>query len=101
MGRRACIYLSKEAVSYKKKVAECVVESGFDYQFTGRLRVVIYAFVPDNRVRDLDNILKGLLDALTGAGIWVDDSQIDDLRVIRCEKVSKGKIIIIITEVFE
>jgi crossover junction endodeoxyribonuclease RusA len=47
------------------------------------LRVEIEAWPPDKRKRDLDNILKSLLDALTYAGIWEDDSQIDDLRIYR------------------
>lgn len=49
----------------------------------GRLRVVITACPPDRRRRDLDNLLKGLLDALTHGGAWEDDSQIDDLRIVR------------------
>ncbi|NBW23084.1 MAG: RusA family crossover junction endodeoxyribonuclease, partial [Caulobacteraceae bacterium] len=41
------------------------------------------AFPPDKRKRDLDNVLKSLLDALTHANVWDDDSQIDDLRIYR------------------
>ena len=36
---------------------------------------------PDKRRRDLDNMGKSLGDALTAAGILVDDSQIIDLRL--------------------
>lgn len=48
-----------------------------------RLRVTVTAYMPDKRRRDLDNVLKSLLDALGTIGIYEDDSQIDDLRVIR------------------
>lgn len=54
-----------------------------------RLQVWIEAYVPDRRKRDLDNIKKPLLDALTHAGVWNDDCQIDDVRSIRCP-VTKG-----------
>lgn len=55
-----------------------------------RLRVTITAFPPDRRRRDLDNMLKGLLDALTHGGAWDDDSQIDDLRIVRGPVTADG-----------
>src|SRR3990172_8733530 len=50
---------------------------------SGRLRVEITAHPPDMRKRDLDNLLKSILDALQHAGVYDDDSQIDDLRIFR------------------
>lgn len=49
----------------------------------GRLAVEIFLFPPDKRRYDVDNFNKVLLDALTQAKLWQDDSQIDDLRIIR------------------
>lgn len=46
-------------------------------------RIVIHAFPPDRRKRDLDNILKSLLDAITHAGVVADDSLFDDIHIIR------------------
>jgi len=37
--------------------------------------------MPDRRRRDLDNLLKSLLDAITHAGIWDDDSQVKHLEI--------------------
>ena len=54
-----------------------------------RLSVSIALYPPDKRRRDLDNTLKSLLDALTAASVWADDSQIDELTVTRRE-VAKG-----------
>jgi crossover junction endodeoxyribonuclease RusA len=51
--------------------------------FRGRLSVWITAYPPDRRTRDLDNVLKALLDACTHAKLWDDDSQIDELHVLR------------------
>lgn len=48
-----------------------------------RLSLTIDAYPPDRRKRDLDNILKSLLDALQHAGIYSDDSQIDILKISR------------------
>lgn len=43
--------------------------------------VSIQAFYPDARRRDIDNILKAPLDALTHAGMWDDDSQVEELSI--------------------
>lgn len=56
-------------------------------QFAGQatlscpLAVSIRFFPPDRRKRDLDNLPKALLDSLTEAGVWNDDSLIRDLRM--------------------
>ena len=49
----------------------------------GRLSVSIDLYFPTLRRCDIDNRIKGTLDVLTKAGVWVDDSQIDDLRIRR------------------
>lgn len=41
----------------------------------------ITAYPPDNRKRDIDNFQKALLDGLTHAGVYKDDSQIKALMV--------------------
>ena len=35
--------------------------------------------------------MKGVLDSLVSCGLMLDMRQIDDLRVIRCDKVKGGK----------
>lgn len=59
----------------------------------GRLIVEIEARMPDRRKRDLDNLPKAVLDALTHAGVWHDDGQIDDLRVWRSPLLS-GQVVV-------
>ena len=39
--------------------------------------IVIIAYPPDTRRRDIDNIIKPCIDALKLAGLFEDDSQID------------------------
>ena len=57
-----------------------------------RLKVDILVFPPDNRRRDLDNVLKAILDSLEDAKVFKDDSLIDDLRVRRMDTFKDGKI---------
>ena len=85
-GRLATVYVSAEGKAYRKAVNDLVMEAAMVQRYlkaAGSVRVVIEAFPPDRRKRDLDNILKSLLDALTHAGVWEDDSQIEDLRIYR------------------
>lgn len=56
---------------------------------TGRLAVLVELFPDSRRRMDVMNREKPLCDALTHAGIWLDDSQIDDFRIVRRE-VTKG-----------
>jgi crossover junction endodeoxyribonuclease RusA len=57
-----------------------------------RLGIELQVYPPDNRTRDIDNILKAVLDSLVTCGLMQDDEQIDDLRVIRCDRIKGGKI---------
>ena len=59
-----------------------------------RVQVWVEAFPPDRRRRDLDNLKKALLDALTHARVWQDDCQVDDLRVVRRAPIKNGHVIV-------
>lgn len=48
----------------------------------GEIAVRIVVYFPDRKRRDIDNLLKCLLDSLTGI-VWVDDSQIASLTLER------------------
>ncbi len=73
--------ISAEGRSYRKAVADQVFIQSGAKNYTGKLRVQIEAFRPDKRRRDLDNLLKAVLDGCTHAGVWEDDSNIVDLRI--------------------
>jgi len=57
-----------------------------------RLAVNINVFPPDRRRRDLDNLLKSVLDAMEHAGVYADDAQIDQLIVSRREALPGGQL---------
>lgn len=63
--------------------------------FDGRVAVRVVVHPPDRRRRDLDNVLKALLDALAQpGGAYRDDEQIDGLEVLRGEVVKGGKVVV-------
>ena len=66
----------------------------------GAIAVRIEATPPDRRVRDIDNLLKAPLDALTAAGVWGDDSQITELTVLKLPP-GAGSIRVIVSEAMQ
>ncbi|UYV11912.1 MAG: RusA family crossover junction endodeoxyribonuclease [Phycisphaera sp.] len=64
-------------------------------RFDGRVAVRIVVHPPDRRRRDLDNVLKALLDALAQpGGAYRDDAQIDELEALRGEVVKGGLVLV-------
>jgi crossover junction endodeoxyribonuclease RusA len=79
--------ISEKGRQYRKDVADQVLIQCAAKNYVGKLQVEIQAFRPDNRRRDLDNLLKAVLDGCTHAGVWQDDSNIVDLRIYWADTV--------------
>lgn len=67
----------------------------------GRLRITATAYPPDERVRDVDNLWKGMLDALKHAEVIDDDGNIDDLHIRRGVKRKDGEVEFEVSEIAE
>lgn len=57
-----------------------------------KLWIYIEAHPPDNRRRDLDNLLKPILDALQYAELFADDSQIAIISALKLNPVPGGMV---------
>ncbi len=75
--------ISKKGRTYRKEMIATVAMQQPGDPLRGRLEVSVTAYPPDNRRRDLDNVLKALLDGMQHAGVYEDDSQIDHLAISR------------------
>ena len=85
--------LSKEGREFRSLAGKHCLLSGISgKKLSGRIEVTLVASPPDRRHRDLDNVLKATLDALTHAGVWLDDSQIDRLEISRGEIIKGGSL---------
>jgi len=85
--------ISAAGRKYRKDVQDAVMLQKANKHIGGAVKITIEALRPDNRKRDLDNLLKATLDSLSHAGVYLDDSQISDLRIF-WGKEKGGKLVI-------
>jgi len=90
--------ISREGRRFRKEVFDLLAPRQGD-RLEGRLAVRILACPPDARRRDLDNIMKALLDALEDGGVYRDDGQIDCLFVERGPIAPRGKVMVQVKEI--
>ncbi len=90
--------LSRKGREYRQLVELAVLIAGGRRNLRGRLSLFISATPPDDRKRDLDNVLKAPLDAMAKSGVYEDDSQIDELIVRRLKPSKPGRLVIEIVE---
>ena len=89
------VLISREGRAYASAVYGCALEQSMTTLSIGRkafeapVSVDIIAYPPNRARRDLDNLPKAVLDALTKARVWEDDSLVRDLR-IRWGEARKG-----------
>lgn len=94
------VLLSEKGRAYRKHVEFAVLQQRIPRGLlTGKLAVWVHAMPPDRRARDLDNLLKGVLDGLHHAGVIRDDCDIDDLRISRFAIRPGGELQIQISEI--
>ena len=90
--------LSPKGRRYKIDTAVELLRQEAPRSLTGRLEVLIDAYPPDRRKRDLDNLIKPIADALQDYGMF-DDEQIDDLRIRRRAVTKPGYLRVRISEI--
>jgi crossover junction endodeoxyribonuclease RusA len=74
-------FISDAGIGFIKSVRVAIVQAKIYKPMLGKLQMSINLFPPDKRRRDIDNVLKALLDALTKGGLMEDDSQVKRLDV--------------------
>lgn len=82
--------LSEAARAFKAKVIAAVWSNGPVPRFDQRLRVLIKLWQPTRRSVDVDNRIKPILDALVNACVMDDDSQVDELTIVRMSVLKGG-----------
>ena len=87
--------ISAKGRTYRQDCIVSLHEQGVPTsQYVGKLGLVIAAYPPDRRKRDLDNLLKATLDALVFAKVIKDDGDIDELGIARREVTPGGRLVL-------
>lgn len=96
-GRR---FIRAPGIKFRALVQDIVTEAGHA-TLAGRLALFVAVYPATRAKQDLDNRSKALQDALTVAGVWLDDSQVDDLHLVRKEVIKGGRVMVVVTEISE
>ncbi|PHM37164.1 RusA family crossover junction endodeoxyribonuclease [Xenorhabdus innexi] len=83
-------YITEKGKDYRQNIITLIKQQDLDILTPSRIRITITAHPPDRRRRDIDNLPKAVFDSLTHAHFWVDDEQIDDMRITRGELIKGG-----------
>lgn len=93
------VYISEKGRAFRTAVIHEVMTQRAAKRYVGRLSVSIVLHPGDRRVRDIDNVLKALLDSLSHAGVYNDDGQIDEIKIVRGEIIYGGLCKVTISEI--
>jgi crossover junction endodeoxyribonuclease RusA len=94
---RGRVVISDKGREYHQHIADIYEK---ETKFTNEIvEMTIKLYPPDRRRRDVDNVLKCLLDSITRASGWNDDSQVKRLIVERFDPVKGGSCEVIIREI--
>ncbi len=89
--------LSKKGRSYKIEAMVCLYQQSVAKDREGPYAICISVRPPDKRKRDIDNLIKPLLDSLVEYGAISDDSEVVDLRIQKFNPIKGGSVEVLIS----
>lgn len=82
IGHNVSTYISTQGKAFRQAVCAYIRGKGLDYGIDAPVAVSVVLRPPNRARRDLDNYGgKALLDALTHAGVWLDDHLVGELNL--------------------
>ena len=94
-------FISKAGVEFKKAVADYVISNQVPKFGDSRLRIDIIINPRSRRAFDLDNTCKAIFDSMMDAGVYDDDSQIDEFTIRRGVAKTGGGCIVVVEKIGE
>lgn len=91
-------FLGKDGTLFRKRVAEACCHLVSE-PIKDRVLIKVTLHSKTGRSYDIDNRCKALLDSLTHAAVWNDDSQVDVLIVKRGRPINGGLCVVEISQI--
>lgn len=92
---RPRIIKGAKARQYAKDAAAHLKSIGIGGELINeRLSISLAIHPPTLAKYDIDNRAKGVFDALSNIGFWVDDEQVDRLTITKGEKIKGGLVVV-------
>lgn len=91
-------YLSPRAQAWHREAWAVLRAQKNGGPIKGPVAVTLVLHPPDRRRRDVDNVLKAVLDALVKGGVLRDDSQVTELHAVRREARRPGGVLVRVEE---
>lgn len=85
--------ISREGRAFRRRVCS-ILSAGGCRPMEGALEMSLELYPPDGRRRDVDNVMKALLDALQHGGLYRNDSQIVRLVAEKKSPTPGGKVVV-------
>lgn len=81
-------FIAPRGVAFRTEVEAICMAAGVK-PMAGPVSMAVTLVPGDHRRRDIDNVLKPLLDALTHGRAWEDDSQVKRLSIVMADPIPK------------
>lgn len=92
-------HITAKGKSFRDEVIqECIEQNAYGLKLDPPICLSVILYPPDRKIRDLDNHMKALQDALTHAKVWGDDEFVFQMHVFKGVIVKDGRTIVKIEE---
>lgn len=96
---RSIQFPSSDAKDYVKWMTEYALQKGFRFHSEKPLRMDVVVCPRNRAAIDAHNYSKVLLDAFEQVGVYVDDAQVEDLRVRMGPVIKGGRLVVSLWEI--
>jgi len=103
VNRQGGIFLTKTGRNWKREAMFALLQAPHDRPLRGRIAIRVQFFAHSRGRWDIDNRFKVLFDAMTEAGVWSDDSQVDRLvsEVVIVPPKAASRTVVAVSEIEE